>query len=105
MKNLVIFATLLFSLNAMADSVCYNRAKMAAFSFVKKDTNGEIATMSDFEDIYSSDMVDVYYMKEWQKEFWSFYNTSAIVNVEVDFKANKCVVKKVELVQNDQDED
>ncbi|AUN99492.1 hypothetical protein C0V70_15540 [Bacteriovorax stolpii] len=103
MKALILL-TLIFSAHAMAaDDKCFKAAKNAALEFVKSE--GEITNMDEFNDVYDSEQVDVYLQSGWQKEYWSFYNHSAIVNVEVDSVKSKCFVKKVEVVQNDQDQD
>lgn len=105
MKSLIILSALVLSTNVMAfEDKCYKAAENAAFSYAKAD-DAEIATLADFRDIYSSDFVEVSPENGWSREFWAFYNISAIINVEVHAVKGKCFVKKVDLSQNDQDEE
>lgn len=101
MKKLILVGLIALSTVAMAsEDKCYNVAKKAAFLAVK---NEEVETMEDFGNYYGDESVDVERQNGWQKEFWSFSNTSSIVSVEVHAVKGKCIVKDVDFSQNDQD--
>lgn len=101
MKTLIITSMLLASTAAFsAQDKCYELAKRAAFGLVK---DGDITTIEEFSNEYGNEEVEVVVKNGWQKEYWSFYNTSSIINVEIDALKNQCVLKKLDLSQNDQD--
>ncbi len=104
MKSLIVLATLLMSAQTFASSgECFTAARTAAFRHAVKEEIVE--TIAEFDDLLDSETLDVEHHGSWQKEYWSFYNWSMFFNVEVDFVKGKCLVKKVGLSQNDQDED
>jgi uncharacterized protein YpmB len=102
MKFFILLSLLTLSVSVLAsEDKCYSFAKKAAFQEVKNDE--EVVTMSDFENFYGDESVEVLLQNGWQKEYWSFSNGSSIVNVEIDAVKTRCFVKKVDFSQNDQD--
>lgn len=101
MKSLIALAVVLMSTQSFAADKCFKAARQAAFNYALKE---EIVTsLQEFNDILSSEEINVEDNGSWQKEYWSFYNYSLIINVEVDYAKNKCFVKNVDYSQNDED--
>lgn len=104
MKLLISLALLASSTLAFASQdKCYETAKQTAFEHALN--NEEIQSMDDFTTWYGDESVEVFKQNGWQKEYWTFSNSSRLINVEIDAVKGKCFVKNVDLSQNDQDWD
>ncbi len=104
MKTLILLGTMLLSTQLLAaGDKCFKAARQAAFKYAVKEEM--VTTLAEFNDLLDSEELNIDNHGSWQKEYWSFYNSSLILNVEVDYAKNKCIVKNVDHSQNDQDED
>lgn len=104
MKFLTLFILFAFSLNLHASDKCYNQARSAAMKFALAE--GHITSEKDFVSEFDSEISEISeHSGSWHKEVHSFYNYNYGINVEVDFVAGKCFVKKTNTFQIEHDQD
>lgn len=104
MKNLFLISALALSTSAFAASP--KCSKYAGASVVKfAVSEGIVADRSEFDSNWGEAGVEIILKNGWQEEIHSFGDGSGFIIATFHALSSKCILKKIETAQDDQDWD